>query len=153
AIEPGGRLVVATPEGLASLAAGRVVLATGVREASRHARLISGDRPLGVVTTGALQAMVHGRQLVPFRPPVVVGTGLVRLLALLTCRSARIRPVAMIEPEDRPTVRRAMMLLPWLLRIPVHLGTDLVEIRGRGRVEGVLVHTADGRPLELACDG
>ncbi|MFL5338451.1 MAG: NAD(P)/FAD-dependent oxidoreductase [Geminicoccaceae bacterium] len=153
ALEQGGRITVATSDGPTSLAAGRVVLATGVREASRHARLISGDRPLGVVTTGTLQSMIHGRHLVPFRRPVVVGTELVSLSALLACRGARIRPVAMIEPRDRPTVRRAMMLFPRLLGIAVHLGADLVEIRGGRRVEGVLVRTADGRPLELACDG
>jgi thioredoxin reductase len=153
ALERGGRIAVATPDGPTSLAAARVVLATGVREASRHARLISGDRPLGVVTTGTLQAMIHGRDLVPFRRPVVVGTELVSLSALLACRGARIRPVAMIEANDRPTVRRAMMLFPRLLGIAVHLGAELVEIRGRSRVEGVLVRTAEGRPLELACDG
>ena len=153
ALGPGGRLVVATPDGPAALAAGRVLLATGVREASRHVRLISGDRPLGVLTTGTLQAMIHGRHLLPFRRPLVVGTELVGLSALLTCRGARIRPVAMIEPADRPTVRRAMMLLPWLLGIPVHLGAELVEIRGRSRVEGVLLRTAEGRTLDLDCDG
>ena len=153
ALRDGGGLLVATADGPIKLMPARVVLATGVRESSRHARLISGDRPVGVTTTGTLQAMVHGRRLMPFRRPVIVGTELISLSALLTCRKAGIRPVAMIEPNPRPTVRRASMLLPRLLGIPVHLGAELVEIRGRGRVEGVVLRRADGDLLEAVCDG
>ncbi|MCX6535471.1 MAG: FAD-dependent oxidoreductase, partial [Actinobacteria bacterium] len=36
-----------------------IVLATGVRERSRHARLVPGDRGAGVYTTGALQRLVY----------------------------------------------------------------------------------------------
>ena len=43
------------------------------------ARLLGGDRPLGVLNTGALQAYVHLQGLVPFTRPVVVGTELVGL--------------------------------------------------------------------------
>ena len=123
-----------------------------MRESSRHARLISGDRPLGVVTTGTLQAMVHLHHLAPFSRPVVVGTELVSLSALLTCRKAHIRPVAMIESAPRPTARMPLLLYPRLLGIPVHYATDLVEIRGRSRVESVAVMSSAGRAT-IACDG
>ena len=74
AIRAGGVVTIAGENGIAELRARRCILATGVRASSRHARLISGDRPLGVVTTGTLQAMVHLHHLAPFSRPVVVGT-------------------------------------------------------------------------------
>src|SRR3546814_18156336 len=83
-----------------------LLLATGVRETSRAARLIGGARPLGVVTTGALQSLVYlaGRRL--FERPVILGTELVSFSALLTCRHAGIRPVALVEAHPRITARR-----------------------------------------------
>src|SRR5689334_8031344 len=54
AVEPGCRLQLTTPEGLNALTARRILLATGARETPRSARLVGGDRPVGVVTTGAL---------------------------------------------------------------------------------------------------
>ena len=153
ALEAGPRLRLATRDGAATMTAKRALLATGVRETPRAARLISGDRPQGVLTTGTLQAMVYGQGLVPFRRPVVLGTELVSLSALLTCRRAGIRPVAVIESNARPTARRLLLLFPRLLGIAMHYGAELIEIRGRQRVEAVTLRMADGGLREIACDG
>ena len=153
AVEPGGRIRLTTQDGPAVVEARRAIIATGVRESSRHARLLSGDRPLGVVTTGTLQAMVYLKNQVPFRRPVIVGTELVSLSSLLTCRKAGIRPVAMIEANARATARQALALLPRLLGIPVHYGAELLEIRGGPRVESVTLRLANGGAATIACDG
>jgi thioredoxin reductase len=153
AVEPGGRMLITTSDGPAAVEARRGIIATGVRESSRHARLLSGDRPLGVVTTGTLQAMVYLNDQVPFHRPVVVGTELVSLSSLLTCRKAGIQPAAMIEAASRPTTRLVLMVFPRLLGIPVHYDADLVEIRGRSRVQAVTLRSADGSVATIACDG
>jgi len=153
ALRPGARLDATTAAGLVEIAAGRVILATGARESSRAARLISGDRPVGVITTGTLQHEVHIEKMLPFRCPVIVGTELVSLSAVATCRKVGIRPVAVIEAADRPTARRPLDLFPRLLGIPMHYRTTIAEIRGRGRVEAVAIRLADGSMRELACDG
>src|SRR6218665_1222585 len=77
ALLPDAVLDIVSPAGRDRLQARRVILATGVRETPRSARLVSGDRPLGVINTGALQAFVYLQGLVPFRRPVIVGTELV----------------------------------------------------------------------------
>jgi NADPH-dependent 2,4-dienoyl-CoA reductase/sulfur reductase-like enzyme len=152
-IAPGPRLLLSTAGGRGELAARRVLLATGVRETSRAARLIGGDRPLGVVSTGALQSLVYLGGKRPFRRPVILGSELVSFSALLTCRHAGIWPVAMVEANPRITARRFAAALPRLLGVPLHLGTELVAIHGSPRVEGVTLRRADGSALEIEADG
>ncbi|MQX35754.1 NAD(P)-binding protein [Roseospira navarrensis] len=146
-------LIVTTPSGATLMTARRVVLATGIRETSRAARLLGGDRPLGVMSTGALQAVVYLQRMTPFRRPVVLGTELVSFSALLTCRHAGARPRAMIEPNDGLTARGPARLLPLALGIPLHLGTDIAAIHGATRVEGVTLRDRDGATRTLDCDG
>jgi NADPH-dependent 2,4-dienoyl-CoA reductase/sulfur reductase-like enzyme len=152
-LHPGGRLDLATPEGIGSLTAARVLLATGARETPRAARLVGGDRPQGVLTTGALQALIHLERLVPFRRPVVVGTELVSFSALLTCRHAGIVPAAMIEDGPRTIARRPAAVLARALGVPVLYRTGVEAVLGRSRVAAVRLTRADGSRVELACDG
>ena len=84
-ISSGPVLVVSTPDGVEEMRPRRVILATGVRETPRAARLTSGTRPLGVVTTGALQSSVYLGNGAPCTRPVIVGSELVSYSALLTC--------------------------------------------------------------------
>ncbi len=153
ALEEGGRLQTATPEGPLTIHAQRVILATGARETPPFARLLSGDRPIGCFTTGALQSFVYLHGLLPFRRPVVVGTEYVSLSALLTCRRAGIRPVAIVEAGRRPSVPSPFGLVPRLMRIPTHFGAELTAIHGRRRVEEVALRLASGATRTLACDG
>lgn len=152
-IAEGPRLSLATPRGTAELSAEKVLLATGIREASRAARFIGGQRPPGVISTGALQALVYLAGKRPFARPVILGSELVSFSALLTCRHAGIRPLAMIEPNGRITARRFAAALPRLLGIPLHLGTELLAIHGREGVEGVTLSGPGGQAFDLATDG
>ena len=106
-----------------------------------------------MLTTGALQSMVYLKSRVPFSRPVIVGTELVAFSALLTCRHAGIRPVAMVEPRRRPTTWRAATLLPRMRGVRVLMGTELTRIEGRDRVSGVTLRHVSGREERLSCDG
>ena len=90
----------------ARLEARAILLAFGVRETPRSARLIGGDRPWGVITTGALQQFVYLQKIRPFRRAVIVGSELVAFSALLTLRHGGIATAAMIEEGPRITARR-----------------------------------------------
>ncbi|AWN15442.1 NAD(P)/FAD-dependent oxidoreductase [Salinisphaera sp. LB1] len=153
ALHPGGGLDLATPDGALRVAARRVLLTTGARETPRSARLISGDRPVGVINTATLQSALYLEHFKPFEAPVIVGTELVSLSAVMSCRRAGIRPVAVIERNPRPTARWPLTLFPRLCGIPVHLNTTLAGIEGRERVEGVQLAGPDGTISTLACDG
>lgn len=152
-IEPDGQLHVTSPRGVETLAAKRLLIATGIRETPRAAHLVSGDRPVGVVTTGALQAYVAFHGLMPFRRPLIVGSELVSLSAVLTCKSHGARPVAMIEPGPHPLAPGPLMAFPRLMGVPFHAGAELVDIKGVTRVEEATVRLADGTVRVFACDG
>ncbi len=152
-LDEGGRLVVSTRSGMEAIESRLVLLATGIRETPRSARLASGTRPWGVTTTGAFQDMVYRGGMRPFRRPLVIGSELVSFSALLTARHAGIRPVAMLEEGERIVARRpADLLARAVLGVPVWTGARLVEIRGLERVEAAVVER-DGRPECIACDG
>ncbi|MDP3340027.1 NAD(P)/FAD-dependent oxidoreductase [Frigidibacter sp.] len=153
ALHSGPRLTVSTAAGVQNIVAGRVLLATGVRESSRAERLIGGTKPGGVLSTGALQGLVHLRGMRPFQRPLLLGSELVAFSALLTCRKAAIRPVAMVEPCVRTVARWPAALLPRMLGIPLHLNTDLVAIHGEDRVREVVLRGPDGKDRSLQADG
>jgi NADPH-dependent 2,4-dienoyl-CoA reductase/sulfur reductase-like enzyme len=154
AIEPGGIVRASHPETGPTTFAGRcVLLATGVREMPRSARLVSGTRPFGVMTTGALQQFVYGTKQRPFRRAVIVGSELVAFSVLLTARDAGIEILAMIEESDRITARRPGDLIArHLFGVPVLTRTSLVAIHGGARVEAVEIER-DGQRRTIACDG
>jgi len=153
ALHAGGRLEIASSLGSYELKSSRVVIATGVRETPRSARLVSGMRPHGVINTGALQSMVHLKNLAPFTRPVIVGTELVSFSAIQTCRKANIQPVAMLEEASRITTYAACQWFPRVLGIPIHYRTRIVEILGRQRVEGLVIAGSDGLEQRIECDG
>ncbi|MFO1171198.1 MAG: FAD-dependent oxidoreductase [Hyphomicrobiaceae bacterium] len=152
ALGPEGSLMASTPSGELSLKARRVLLATGIREMPRSARLVSGTRPFGVLTTGALQRFIYLEKLVPCAHPVIIGSELVAFSTLLTLKHAGVKPVAMIEEAARPSVMfPAAQIAHLLYGVPLRLGTRIASIEGKARVEGVTV--ARGRRTEtIACD-
>jgi thioredoxin reductase len=148
-----GAVAVSTRDGIETIAARAVLIATGIRETPRSTRLVSGTRPWGVTTTGAFQEMVTAGKQRPFARPVIVGSELVAFSALLTSRHAGIRPVAMIEENDRITAQRpGDWIARWCFGVPVMTRTRLVEIHGGARVEAVSV-VRDGATMRVACDG
>ncbi|KFL31276.1 pyridine nucleotide-disulfide oxidoreductase [Devosia riboflavina] len=153
ALQPEGRLMVANPAGSLEIVARRVVLATGAREMSRAARLVGGDRPLGVMNTGALQAYIYLQGLAPFRRPVIVGTELVSLSSIWTCMAHGIRPQAIVTGGDQAVARWPLGFFPHLLGIPVHYRAQVQAIGGVGRVESVAVVREGRGAVEIACDG
>ncbi|MBI4884652.1 MAG: FAD-dependent oxidoreductase [Actinobacteria bacterium] len=144
-----GMVVTTGAGGPAQVRASAVLLATGVRERPRAARLIAGDRPAGVLTTGALQqfAALH-HQHVGSRA-VVVGAEHVSFSAMLTLAHVDCRVAAMVTALPRhqtyPPLRIATATRH---RVPILTRVGVAEIVGRQRVEEVVL--TDGR--RIACD-
>jgi thioredoxin reductase len=154
AIEPGGRIHTVHPHEGARVVDGRcVLLATGIRETPRSARLITGPRHMGITTTGALQQMIYLTGIRPFNRAVIIGSELVAFSVLLTARHGGIKISAMIEEGERITARKPG---GWIARalfgVSVLTRAKLIAIRGGTKVEGVEIER-DGRRETIACDG
>ena len=154
AIGPGPEIeIVGVDCGHARLRPRAVILATGIRERPRSARLVPGRRPeRGILTTGQLQQLVARGARIDGRRAIVVGTEHVSFSVLWTARRAGLEVVAMVGPEDRVMSHAGA---GWLARvalgIPIHLSSTIEDIGGSERVDSVVLRGPAG-PLAISCD-
>ena len=161
AINKGGILELSTPTGIRTLIAQKVIICTGIRETPRANRLISGQRPMGVLTSGALQSIIHLKHKKPFQRPIIIGTEMVSFSSLLSCRYAGIQPVAMLEKNARITAKWGLQILAKLLGVPIFYKTCLDNIIGKKEVEAVKINigcaavkkNSEAIKKVLPCDG
>ena len=141
-------------DGIETVTAAAVLLATGCRERPRAARLIPGGRPPGVMTTGELQQRVylHGQRL-PGRA-LVVGAEHVSFSAMVTLAHAGARVVALVTDQPRHQSYPAFALAAaarW--RAPVWASAAVQRIAGHDRLEGVeLADLRTGTVSFVRCD-
>jgi thioredoxin reductase len=151
----GDRVAVLTsPDGIETLAARAVLLATGCRERPRTARLVPGGRPPGVMTTGELQQRVYlAGQRLPGRA-VVVGAEHVSFSAMVTLAHAGAEVVALVTEQPRQQSYAAFALgaaVRW--HVPVWTSTAVRLVRGRDRLTGVdLADLRTGAVRRVECD-
>jgi glycerol-3-phosphate dehydrogenase len=150
------KLTYTSPSGLGEIEAKAVLLATGIRERPRAARMIPGTRPQGVYTTGSLQRFVHQEGLPVGKRTVIVGAELVSLSALLTLMKAGAKSVAMLTEEDLHQVEFPYVFAKWglvdILRLtPLITNARVTNIFGHKRVEGIEI-TRAGKAEIIECD-
>jgi thioredoxin reductase len=153
---PGGPISVTltSADGIETVTASAVLLATGCRERPRAARLVPGDRPPGVMTTGELQQRVYlyGERL-PGRA-LVVGAEHVSFSAMVTLAHAGADVLALVTDQPRHQSFAAFALAAaarW--RTPVWAATAVRRIAGRDRLEGVeLADLRTGGTRFVGCD-
>ncbi len=153
AVRPGPEVeIVSATHGHQTLRPRAVILATGIRERPRSARLVPGRRPeRGILTTGQLQQIVARGVAHTGKRAVVVGTEHVAFSVLLTARHAGLKIVAMIGAEDRIMSYAGARWAARLMGVPIHLSSDIADIKGSRQVETVVVRGPGGMHA-IACD-
>ncbi|HLF75274.1 MAG TPA: FAD-dependent oxidoreductase [Anaerolineales bacterium] len=153
------QLSFTSPAGIGSIAAKAILLATGVRERPRAARLVPGARPEGVYTTGSLQRFVYEHHLPVGERAVIAGAEIVSLSAALTLRHASVRVLCMLTelPHHQlylPVFLPAKVLYTDILNhIPILANSRITNILGRGRVQAIEVtDLSSGKKRVLDCD-
>ena len=148
-----GNLRVQSASGVSELSADKIILATGARETSRAARLIGGNKLPGVMNTGEFQQRVYLNHEKPFERPVIIGSEWISYSNILTCRHAKIKPVAMIAENSQ---HNAPAHFAWGARIvfqtPTIRDAKLMAIHGNKKVEEVEI-LENGKARMIACDG
>jgi glycerol-3-phosphate dehydrogenase len=157
--ERGYALDFTSPDGVGTIEAKSVLLATGVRERPRSARLVPGHRPQGIFTTGALQRFVYEHDLPVGKNAVIVGAERVSLSVVLTLRHAGVKVLNMLTelPQHQlylPVFLPAKILFADILaRAPILTDARVSNILGRQRVEGVeITDLNSGKTRVIECD-
>ena len=148
-----------SPSGLGTIEAKSILLATGVRERPRSARLVPGTRPQGVFTTGSLQRFVYESHLPVGKKAVIVGAEVVSLSAVVTLLHAGVRVENMITELSHhqlylPIFLPAKILYADILaRTKILTSRQVTNIFGHKRVEGIEVTNRDSGMTEtIECD-
>ncbi len=148
-----------SPNGLGTIEAKSILLATGVRERPRAARLIPGHRPQGVFTTGSLQRFVYEHDLPVGKRAVIIGAERVSLSVVLTLMHAGVKVLNMITelPHHQlylPVFLPAKILYADILaRTSILTDTRISNILGRQRVEAIeITNVESGKTQTIECD-
>ncbi len=156
------RIITAlSPEhGALEIKAKSIVLAMGCRERTRPGIGIPGTRPAGIFTAGVAQRFVNIDGYLPGKKVVILGSGDIGLIMArrLTLEGARV--IGVYEIMDYPGgLKRNIVQCLNDFGIPLHLSHTVTEIKGRERVEGVIISKVDGdfRPVvasqqSIECD-
>jgi len=146
------RLRVISPgEGYSEIDAKAVIVATGCRERTRENLEIAGTRPAGIFTAGQAQGLINLKGYRLGQNVIIQGSGDIGLIMArrLTIEGYSIQGVFERLPYLSGLVRNKVQCLDHF-GIPLKFGTQICEIVGKGRVEGVFAEKVDGdqRPIE-----
>lgn len=136
----GFAVTLVSGEGLRTVTAKSLVLATGCRERSAKQVLIHGTRPAGVFTAGTAQHFVNRLGVMPTKRCVILGSGDIGLIMArrLTLEGAQVLGVYEINPTPSGLSRNIYQCLTDY-DIPLHLSHTVTRVYGRDRLEAVEV--------------
>ncbi len=143
---PDRTVTAVSPDGLRHIRAEAVVLAMGCRERPRGALNIPGSRCAGVYTAGTAQRLINIEGFMPGKSAVILGSGDIGLIMArrLTLEGAKVHAVAELLPYSGGLRRNIVQCLDDF-NIPLLLSHTVVNIHGRGRVEGITLAQVDDR--------
>lgn len=131
-------------KGMSRMGAKAVVLAMGCRERPRGALAIPGTRPAGIFTAGTAQRYMNMEGYRVGKNAVILGSGDIGLIMArrLTLEGAHVHAVAELLPFSNGLTRNIVQCLDDF-DIPLLLSHTITEIKGRDRVEAVVISQVD----------
>ncbi len=137
-----------------------LVLAMGCRERTRGAIAIPGTRPAGILTAGTAQRYINMQGYMVGKEFVILGSGDIGMIMArrLTLEGAKVKAVVEIMPYLAGLTRNKVQCLDDF-EIPLYLKHTITDIKGKDRVEKVIVSQVDdnlnpisGSEWEINCD-
>lgn len=131
-------------DGYMLIDAGAVVLAMGCRERTRGGVTIPGTRPAGVFTAGTAQRYINIEGGMVGKRVVILGSGDIGLIMArrLTLEGAKVLACVELLPFSGGLQRNITQCLEDF-DIPLYLSHTITEIRGKTRVEQVVISAVD----------
>lgn len=147
-------------DGILEIKAKAIVLAMGCRERPRGAINIPGSRCAGIYTAGTAQKFVNIEGYMPGKEVVILGSGDIGLIMArrMTLEGAKVKAVVELMPYSSGLKRNIAQCLDDF-NIPLKLSHTVIDIKGKERVEGVIIAKIDAnrRPIQgteeyIPCD-
>ena len=137
--------------GVEDIRAKSVILAMGCRERPRGALNIPGYRPQGVYTAGTAQKLVNCEGYLPGKEVVILGSGDIGLIMArrMTLEGAHVAAVAELMPYSSGLKRNIVQCLDDY-GIPLLLSHTVVDIKGKEKLEGVVIAQVDEKNAPIA---
>ncbi|MBS7525469.1 FAD-dependent oxidoreductase [Fusibacter paucivorans] len=155
------QIIISNSEkGIQIINAKSIVLAMGCRERTRGALAIPGYRPAGVFNAGTAQRYINVEGYMVGKRVVILGSGDIGLIMArrMTLEGAQVLAVAEIMPFSGGLTRNIVQCLDDY-NIPLMLSHTITAIKGKDRVEGVVIQKVDqkmqpipGTEIEYKCD-
>lgn len=133
------------------LEAQAIVLAMGCRERTRGAIGIPGSRPAGIYTAGAAQRYVNMEGYLVGKKVIILGSGDIGLIMArrMTLEGAEVLACVEVMPYSGGLTRNIVQCLDDY-DIPLFLSHTITDIRGKNRVESVVVAEVDQNRRPIA---
>jgi thioredoxin reductase len=150
-----------SPEhGALEIKAKSIILAMGCRERTRSSIGIPGTRPAGIFTAGVAQRFVNIDGYLPGKEIVILGSGDIGLIMARRLKLEGASVIGVYEIMNYPGgLKRNIVQCLNDFNIPLYLSHTVTEIRGKERVEGVIISKVDSdlNPVEgseqsIKCD-
>lgn len=147
-------------DGYQEIEADAIVLAMGCRERTRGAIAIPGERPAGIFTAGAAQRYINMEGYMVGKKALILGSGDIGLIMArrMTLEGAKVEAVIELMPYSGGLNRNIVQCLNDF-NIPLLLSHTVIDIKGKDRVEKVIVAKVDenrkpipGTEKEYECD-
>lgn len=130
--------------GFVVIKAKAIILAMGCRERPRGAISIPGTRPAGIFTAGTAQRFINIEGYQVGKKVVILGSGDIGMIMArrLVLEGAEVSAVVEIMPYSSGLTRNIVQCLHDY-DIPLYLNHTIIDIKGKDRVEGVVVAEVD----------
>lgn len=158
--EEGFLVTLVNRDGVETIGAKALILATGCRERTAKQVSIHGTRPAGVFTAGTAQHFTNLLGQLPGRQCVILGSGDIGLIMArrLTLEGARV--LGVYEAKSTPSgLTRNIHQCLHDYNIPLHLSHTITRVFGQDRLSAVEISQVDEkmRPIPgtqeiLSCD-
>jgi len=160
-LSPDRVITALSPEhGALEIKSRSIVLAMGCRERTRPSIGIPGTRPAGIFTAGVAQRFVNIDGYLPGKKVVILGSGDIGLIMARRLTLEGFRVIGVYEIMSYPGgLKRNIVQCLNDFDIPLYLSHTVTEIKGKERMESVVVSKVDGnlRPVpgteqSIECD-
>jgi thioredoxin reductase len=135
-------------QGIFQIKAKALIYAAGARETANFKINIDKSRSAGVYTAGTVQRFVNIEGYVPGKNALILGSDNIALITAGRLAIEGTNVKALIEPQQHILGDKEKLEL-WIhsFNIPIKLGYDIVEIKGRKRITGVIIAKLDNNKI------